>query len=644
MGPSGMTVNDVIGKSSSFDEAVSLYKVHNGNNPTGDDMTTIFKKYYPGSKNSGGNSTEPGALSKIVGGLTGAAASVLAAGETTSIAQAGEGLVNVTNTFATLIKNGNELKSVGEIVKGIFSSMGDGITIYLKQQAGLLNDINKGTGLTGQLSKDFREELTQANIELTKYGISFQEISQAAQNIVNNSGRFLLFNKDSFNLFGQVGQAYMGGMDKLVASFPEFEKVGIGATNAAEKMGQAGQRALELGLNSQKVTGDMTKYMGKLNEYGFKNGVDGLSQMVRKSVEFRQSLDETFKIAEKVMNPAGAVEFAAKMQMMGGAIGAFNDPIKLMYMSTNNVEGLQDALLQAAGNLATYNAEQGKFEINSLNIRRAHDMATELGMNYDELTKSAIAFQERASAKASFVGLDIPKEQVEFITNLSRMKDGKMVVDIQGKSFADKFAGYMDKGSVTLEQIANNPGLKDAIIKYQEEFKEQSPQKIIANQATDVQTITRYLSFLVAKARFEGGEATKSAAALVGIDDKLTANIVKGIKDGEVKVTEIGEKFRSMLNTGNTDVEKAIKAAINDKNKIESTTKQKDIENHEKESKAKENSTTQNNNNGDNKMTVDLNIKAPNLTDGWTRETIKNSSIMEGVISSNPKAYTSPNK
>ena len=51
MATSGMTVNDVIGKSSSFDEAVKLYQAHNGSAPEGDDMTAIFKKFYKGSGN-----------------------------------------------------------------------------------------------------------------------------------------------------------------------------------------------------------------------------------------------------------------------------------------------------------------------------------------------------------------------------------------------------------------------------------------------------------------------------------------------------------------------------------------------------------------------------------------------------------------
>ena len=47
------------------------------------------------------------------------------------------------------------------------------IAYYLKQQTELLGVVNKGAGLTGKFSEDVREELTQANIPLTRLGIGF---------------------------------------------------------------------------------------------------------------------------------------------------------------------------------------------------------------------------------------------------------------------------------------------------------------------------------------------------------------------------------------------------------------------------------------------------------------------------------------
>ena len=122
--------------------------------------------------------------------------------------------------------------------------------------------------------------------------------------------------------------------------------------------------------------------------------------MVRRSTEIRMSLSETFKVADKVFSPEGALELSAELGVLGAAFGDFNDPLKLMYMATNNVEGLQDALIGAAGGLATYNNEQKKFEVTGANLRRAKEMAAQLGMTTGDLNKTAIAAQERMAVEA----------------------------------------------------------------------------------------------------------------------------------------------------------------------------------------------------------------------------------------------------
>ena len=66
-------------------------------------------------------------------------------------------------------------------------------------------------------------------------------------------------------------------------------------------------------------------------------------------------------------------------------------------MATNNVEGLQDAIIGVAGSMATYNTEQGRFEITGINLRRAKDLANELikQINPFELGKLIAAYEHK---------------------------------------------------------------------------------------------------------------------------------------------------------------------------------------------------------------------------------------------------------
>ena len=568
------------------------------------------------------------------------------ASESNVMTTAKDEFVTVNDLFNKVFTAEGKLRSAGDIFKGIMESAFNGLKTYYQQQSALITEVNTKTGLTGELSKQFREELTQSNISLTRFGISFEDLSNAATKLVSESGRFLLYNKESFDLFAKVGQAYVGNLEKLTAMLPEFEKVGIGGATAATAIGEAGQKALTLGLNSQKVTGMLGDNIGKLNQFGFKNGVEGLSAMTRKAIEFRTELGTAFSIAEKVMDPKGALEFSAKLQVIGGAIGDFGDPLKLMYMATNNVEGLQDAFIKAAGGLATYNAQQGKFEINSLNMRRVRDMAEATGQSVENLTKTAIAFQERAFAKNQLINLGLKPEQEEFITNLSRMEGGKMTIDLQGTSMRSMFADIAENGRVTLDQVRDNKTLREAIIKNQDEFAKKTPEQIIASQASDVKQITRYVSFLVARARFEMGKTAdagigKALGAAFGVDTDIVGAIKGKLSSGEVKIKDLGEDVRKFI--GNNDARLKNLTANATKNENERVTLANTAEAQMKKDK-QGNNTANATANTPQQVNHTVEVKAPALMDGWSREIVRDSSIGDSFLYVNPRSYTTPEK
>jgi hypothetical protein len=203
-------------------------------------------------------------------------------------------------------------------------------------------------------------------------------------------------------------------------------------------------------------------------------------------------------------------------------MGSFGDPLKMMYDATNNVEGLQDALIGAAGSLATYNSEQGRFEITGVNLRRAKAMAQELGISYTELANGAIASAERTSAATALMGrgLKLDDDQQRFLTNISQMKDGQMTIELNSERLQQVLGVDSSVREIALEKLTQTQ--VDTILKYQDEFKKLSPEEIIQKQATDVEQIGRNVSFLAAAARVRvaqsGGGMLDKIKEMVGYD------------------------------------------------------------------------------------------------------------------------------
>jgi hypothetical protein len=488
-------------------------------------------------------------------------------------------MIGVSDAFGLFYDSASgKLKDLSSIAGGLVDIIRKSLGEYFEQQTALLEKVNAEAGLTGQLSKDFREEVTKANPRLLQLGISFGELAESATKLVTQTGRFALINQQTFERAGEIAAAYVGNLQDLVAMYPEFEKVGLGAADAQEKISEAGNRSLQLGLRAQTTTLELSRSIGKLNEYGFKNGINGLSDMVRKATEFRMSMEETFKIAEKVMSPEGAIDLSANLQVLGGAIGDFNDPLKLMYMATNNVEGLQDALIGAAGGLATYNTEQGRFEITGVNLRRAKAMADSLGISYQELSKGAIAAAERGSAAGELLsrGLRLDEDQQRFITNLAQMKGGQMTIELQSEFLKEKFG----KNEIALKDLDENQAR--LLMQYQDEFKQLSENDIVRNQATAIENIKRDVNFVAAYLRLQGGRTAEAAGNIAGFDLKSIAKETQEM--GRNSVEWLGEMETMLKNKFNIDLKmKTADVRFGDASGNMTLEKQKELENKKKQ-------------------------------------------------------------
>jgi hypothetical protein len=279
-----------------------------------------------------------------------------------------------------------------------------------------------------------------------------------------------------------------------------------------------------------------------------------------------------------------------------------------MYMATNNVEGLQDALIGVAGSLATYNEEQGRFEITGVNLRKAKAMAAELGISYSELANGAIAAAERSSAASELMasGLSLSDEQQEFLTNISTMKGGRMTIELQ----SDKMREYFGKNEVALEELTD--AQVSQLMKFQDEFKELSTEEIVRKQATDTENISRDMNFVAALLRMEFGKTGAKLVDAVGFDPaKIAAQTLKASKEAAPGIKGGGEAIRSAMDDA------AIKAGLKDKQGNTTTTTTSEPE----------------------KKQIELTYKSEPLTDNMARYLQQRPDLIDGFLYQDPRNY-----
>jgi len=448
-------------------------------------------------------------------------------------------LNTVPDLIDKIVKGGEEnIKSVWSTLKtNVFESY----LTYVRQQAGLINEFNKKTMMFGELSSSFREDITESSVYAERLGVSFGEFASGITDIVANTGRFMIMNQQTLKDLALSSQLVDEGFNRLGYMAKDFSDVGLSIQYMTDFIQKATKESIGLGLNSKTTIKEVGNNIDKINQYGFKNGVDGLTKMVRQSQEFKLSMNETFKIAEKVMDPEGALELSATLQALGGAIGDFNDPIRLMYMSTNDVGGIQDALINMAKGLATFNEETGKFELIGANLRQVKAIAKDTGIEFSELSKIAISSAQRMTAMGdlSIKFPTIKEEDKEFITNLAQWseKEGRMIIQIP-ENLKEQFG----KSSVAVEDLSET---NIEFLKSQRDYLSSlSSENIVQHQVSITENIDRNVKYIAALMMQSAGKKERELAKkALGYDpieaNKDSINSVKNFFDG---VVEMGVK------------------------------------------------------------------------------------------------------
>ena len=446
------------------------------------------------------------------------------------------------------------------LASGVLGNIFDETIDQLKQESTLLTDVNRLTGISGKLSQALRDDMIEASGEAARFGFKLKDIGEFYTGLVSQSGKFSLINQSLLDSTIEVAGALGRTLPEMAVSIGEFEKVGLGADKTIKTLGDSATKLTSLGLSARKVTDLLQSNLGKLNEYGFKNGVQGLETMAKKAAEFRMEMQSTFTIADKVFNPEGAIDLVANLQVLGGAIGDFNDPLKLMYDATNNVEGLQDALIKASGSLATYNSVQGRFEVTGINLRKSKEMADALGISMGELNKISIAAAERTQATTALMstGLVMKDEDREFLTNLSRMDGGEMKIMVP-KSLMDSLG--IKEQSLALKDLL--PAQQKILLDNKAAFEQMNPKNMAMAQLTETQQISRGVDVIVALAKIRVAAMGKGAAQ--GAFGKEIAEFKKAVNTFDVNSLNIptkkeAEKFGAEIRT---DPIAALKTVVN---------------------------------------------------------------------------------
>ena len=394
----------------------------------------------------------------------------------------------------------------------------------LEKEGQIRKTVVKNLGMQGQMQTTYQKNIASATIEASEYGIDFEETLRAVSTLSEVIGRNLSIDDDTMAKLAIFADATELGADATARLVQGFDKMGVGVGAALEK-----------GMEMKTVAENMSM----VNAYNFKDGVQGFTRMAAQAQRLGLSMQSVKGLMDKVIDPEGAIDLAANLQVIGGAVGDLADPFKLMYMATSDLEGLQNAIVKAGESAITFNEETGEMGISPTEMRRMRAMAEQLGMGYEEYVGSVKMAKQETLAMSqmnlgAFAGSEDAEQLKQFAASMSQFKDGKYKIELE----PGKFTALEDLQDTQVELLRES--MKGDAERAQEldasSEKEIMFRSMTALEAIQAQATKGQLGFEMEL----GSQGQALAEATIGMLQAPLVDVLQdGLKAGAVTIREV---------------------------------------------------------------------------------------------------------
>ena len=291
-------------------------------------------------------------------------------------------------------------------------------------------DISKTLGMSNAQLMDTVDGLTDAGMEASRFGITVNDLFETFKAMTQEISRNLFIPPEVTERAALLTKT-LEGFD--AGKFAEgFDTIGFSLDTAMGKvdetdnaMSEILQTGRQFGVVMEKFLANISGELKLINTYGFERGVEGLARMVARGQSLGIEMSTVTGLADKFFDPEGAIDFAAQMQVIGGAVGDLQDPFKLMYMATNDLEGLQEAIADTAAQATYFDKEKNKFSISPESRRQLKAMAEQMGMSYQDLADTAVRSARRAEVFNQIGDFsDMSETDKELIASMAKIGEG----------------------------------------------------------------------------------------------------------------------------------------------------------------------------------------------------------------------------
>lgn len=405
-------------------------------------------------------------------------------------------------------------------------------------------DLGKNLGiLTSKGLVDFQKSFQKNMIDIAKdFGKPIEEMAELNKKYIDQTGRMLFFSHGDMRKVAALGS--LGVDDNDIASYiSEMQVFNYGVSASIDMINKEMLNANKIGINARKYIKDATKFLSQAVKYNFKNGVKGAMDMVRWAQNLNINMSTVTKTIESFSGGIeDIIEKSAKLQVLGGNIAMYSDPLGMMYDRWNDPQALMgrvENMLKGFGTMKN----NGDVYYNGNEERFLQQMSKIINMDVGEMKKISRYHLKKGDVSKYIRDNNLTQDQLmNIISKAVKNENGDWVV--KDKNQQDMLVSDITTGNISKMQA-------DTPIENIEDYAKQIVEQ--AKQIAGIQLWERYdLSLTVVDERISNykDRIAKAEADYEAKKEELKSQIIQGMEfatSATKSFLNIAEKARENL-------------------------------------------------------------------------------------------------
>ena len=342
-------------------------------------------------------------------------------------------MLNLLTQIASVIGGGigGAMSLVTNIMKGGFKAAMQ----FHQEGISLARDL----GLSANQAQAYTKVLTERTAELAnKYGVTAEAVKAVQRGISEATGRQLLLNDAQTESFVQMNKL-VGSQTTNQFAAEMMQHMGAQVSTIEGAVSKAYATAAKSGLSAAKFSATVAKNLSMANKLSFRDGVNGIIRMTALSEKLGFNLQSVENAASQFLELDKAIENSARLQMLGGAAGAFgSNPLTMAYEANYDPEAFTERMTKMLGGYATFDTKTGMANVNGMNRDFVKAIGDALGIGMQEAMsiakkQSEMRFKEARFSNDVMRQVGGNKEMRDYILNNSTYNAQTNRLELNGK-------------------------------------------------------------------------------------------------------------------------------------------------------------------------------------------------------------------